>query len=83
MCVSPISPSDRQCLSHFAPTLYAANLFQTLQGTAEVIAAKTDWEPLYDSAALSKNQVPVASATYFEVKLLHYNHVAAFSNACA
>ena len=38
-----------------------------LQETAEVIAAKSDWGPMYDSIALGKNQVPVASATYYEV----------------
>ncbi len=38
-----------------------------LQETAEGIAAKSDWGALYDSAALGKNQVPVASATYYEV----------------
>lgn len=38
-----------------------------LQETAEVIAAKSDWGAMYDSTALGKNQVPVASATYYEV----------------
>lgn len=37
------------------------------QDAAELLAAKADWGPLYDSAVLSQNQVPVASATYFEV----------------
>ena len=37
------------------------------QDAAELLAAKADWGPLYDSAVLHKNQVPVASATYFEV----------------
>ncbi|KAA6418622.1 MAG: peptidase family [Trebouxia sp. A1-2] len=37
-----------------------------LQETAEVIAAKSDWGAMYDSTALGKNQVPVASATYYE-----------------
>ena len=32
-----------------------------------MIASKDDWGPLYNSTALGKNQVPVASATYFEV----------------
>lgn len=38
-----------------------------LQDAAELLAAKADWGPLYDIAVLRKNQVPVASATYFEV----------------
>ncbi len=38
-----------------------------LQETAEVVAAKSDWGAMYDSTALGKNQVPVASATYYEV----------------
>lgn len=37
-----------------------------LQDTAEVIASKSDWGRLYDAVALGKNQVPVASATYYE-----------------
>lgn len=41
------------------------------QDAAELLAAKSDWGPLYDSAVLNKNQVPVASATYFEVKCHH------------
>ena len=38
-----------------------------LQDAAELLAAKTNWGQLYDTVALRKNQVPVASATYFEV----------------
>ena len=42
-----------------------------VQDAAELLAAKADWGPLYDSAVLGKNQVPVASATYFEVISLY------------
>ncbi|KAL3157786.1 hypothetical protein ABBQ32_012209 [Trebouxia sp. C0010 RCD-2024] len=38
-----------------------------LKDAAELLATKVDWGPMYDSAVLGKNQVPVASATYFEV----------------
>eukprot|EP00884_Botryococcus_braunii_P015152 jgi/Botrbrau1/23638/Bobra.55_2s0025.1 len=34
--------------------------------TAELLAAKTDWEPLYDLDVLATNTVPIASATYYE-----------------
>lgn len=42
-------------------------MYTIVQETAEVMAARSDWGPLYDSAALAKNQVPISSATYFEV----------------
>lgn len=37
-----------------------------LQGTAEILAAKDDWGPLYDEAALAKGDVPVTAAVYAE-----------------
>ena len=53
-----------------------------LQETADLVAGKTDWAPLYNSSVLAKNTVPVASATYFEVMHLPSQH--AFSTAsCA
>lgn len=35
-----------------------------LKETAELLAARTDWGPLYDAAALARNTVPVAAAVY-------------------
>ncbi|MCQ1995568.1 alpha/beta fold hydrolase [Arthrobacter sp. zg-Y1171] len=35
-----------------------------LRGTAELLARKSDWDPLYDTAQLARNTVPVAAAVY-------------------
>lgn len=35
-----------------------------LKETAELLAKKTDWGPLYDTARLARNTVPVAAAVY-------------------
>ncbi|MGA5629038.1 alpha/beta fold hydrolase [Streptomyces cellulosae] len=35
-----------------------------LRETAELLAARTDWTPLYDPARLAANEVPVAAAVY-------------------
>ncbi|MET3721508.1 proline iminopeptidase [Arthrobacter sp. UYEF21] len=35
-----------------------------LQGVAQLLAAKTDWKPLYDAVQLAANSVPVAAAVY-------------------
>ncbi|MEU0031550.1 alpha/beta fold hydrolase [Streptomyces sp. NPDC006335] len=37
-----------------------------LRETAELLAARTDWQPLYDPARLAANQVPVAAAVYYD-----------------
>ncbi|MDN3026887.1 alpha/beta fold hydrolase [Streptomyces sp. S.PB5] len=37
-----------------------------LRETAEHLAARTDWTPLYDSARLAANEVPVAAAVYHD-----------------
>ncbi|MCX5373766.1 alpha/beta hydrolase [Streptomyces sp. NBC_00015] len=37
-----------------------------LRETAELLAARTDWPPLYDSARLAANEVPVAAAIYHD-----------------
>lgn len=34
---------------------------------ANILAAKADWGPLYDTVALGKNTIPAAAATYVEV----------------
>jgi proline iminopeptidase len=35
-----------------------------LKDVAELLAAKTDWKPLYDTAQLAANTVPAAAAVY-------------------
>jgi pimeloyl-ACP methyl ester carboxylesterase len=37
-----------------------------LRRTAELLAARTDWTPLYDPARLAANEVPVAAAIYHD-----------------
>ncbi|GAA2492222.1 alpha/beta fold hydrolase [Streptomyces longisporus] len=37
-----------------------------LRETAELLAARTDWPPLYDPARLAANEVPVAAAIYHD-----------------
>ncbi|MEV7436398.1 alpha/beta fold hydrolase [Streptomyces griseoviridis] len=37
-----------------------------LRETAELLAARTDWTPLYDRARLAENEVPVAAAVYHD-----------------
>ncbi|MFJ6348457.1 MULTISPECIES: alpha/beta fold hydrolase [unclassified Streptomyces] len=37
-----------------------------LRETAELLAARTDWAPLYDPARLAVNEVPVAAAVYHD-----------------
>ncbi|MGW0519482.1 alpha/beta fold hydrolase [Crossiella sp. NPDC003009] len=34
--------------------------------TAEILAARADWGPLYDPEVLARNEVPVAAAVYFD-----------------
>lgn len=37
-----------------------------LRETAELLAARTGWQPLYDPARLAANEVPVAAAVYHD-----------------
>ncbi|MEV8592621.1 alpha/beta fold hydrolase [Streptomyces sp. NPDC052012] len=37
-----------------------------LRETAELLAARTDWTPLYDPSRLAANEVPVAAAVYHD-----------------
>jgi pimeloyl-ACP methyl ester carboxylesterase len=39
-------------------------LLRPLRETAEILAAVDDWPPLYDPAALARNEVPVAAVVY-------------------
>lgn len=50
-----------------------------LRETAELLAARTDWRPLYDADRLAANEVPVAAAVYHDdmyVDTAHSLHTA-------
>lgn len=78
ICVSQMFSLRQQRCDCFSGTLIST----VLQETADLVAGKTDWAPLYNSSVLAKNTVPVASATYFEV--MHLPSQRALSTAsCA
>ncbi|MDV9170905.1 alpha/beta fold hydrolase [Streptomyces sp. W16] len=45
-----------------------------LRDTAELLAAHTDWQPLYDPARLAANEVPVAAAVYHDDMYVDTTH---------
>jgi pimeloyl-ACP methyl ester carboxylesterase len=45
-----------------------------LRETAEELAARTDWQPLYDPARLAANEVPVAAAVYHDDMYVDAEH---------
>lgn len=45
-----------------------------LRGTADELAAHTDWTPLYDPARLAANEVPVAAAVYHDDMYVDTEH---------
>ncbi|MBK3573328.1 alpha/beta fold hydrolase [Streptomyces sp. MBT65] len=45
-----------------------------LRDTAELLAAHTDWQPLYDPARLAANEVPVAAAVYHDDMYVDADH---------
>ncbi|QNP74443.1 alpha/beta fold hydrolase [Streptomyces roseirectus] len=45
-----------------------------LKETAHLLAARTDWTPLYDRARLAANEVPVAAAVYHDDLYVHTPH---------
>jgi hypothetical protein len=45
-----------------------------LRETAEELAARTDWRPLYDPARLAANEVPVAAAVYHDDMYVDVEH---------
>jgi hypothetical protein len=66
-----------KALTDDAPVLFTGEtvhpwMFETdpslrpLRETAELLAARTDWQPLYDPARLAANEVPVAAAIYHD-----------------
>ncbi|MFJ9744173.1 alpha/beta hydrolase [Streptomyces sp. WAC 01325] len=52
-----------------------------LRETAELLAARTDWTPLYDSARLAANEVPVAAAVYHDDMYVDTAHSLATARA--
>ncbi|MFE7621378.1 alpha/beta fold hydrolase [Streptomyces sp. NPDC057496] len=45
-----------------------------LRETAELLAARTDWAPLYDTERLAANQVPVVAAVYHDDMYVDTGH---------
>ncbi|WP_329026785.1 alpha/beta fold hydrolase [Streptomyces sp. NBC_00690] len=45
-----------------------------LRETAELLAARTDWDPLYDADRLAANEVPVAAAVYHDDMYVDTEH---------
>ncbi|MES5817585.1 alpha/beta fold hydrolase [Streptomyces sp. RG80] len=45
-----------------------------LRETADLLAARTDWTPLYDTARLAANEVPVAAAVYHDDMYVDTTH---------
>ncbi|MFB7455371.1 alpha/beta fold hydrolase [Streptomyces sp. NPDC056188] len=52
-----------------------------LRETAELLAARTDWRPLYDPARLAANEVPVAAAVYHDDMYVDTAHALATARA--
>ncbi|MDH6485367.1 pimeloyl-ACP methyl ester carboxylesterase [Streptomyces sp. SAI-127] len=52
-----------------------------LRETAELLAARTDWQPLYDPARLAVNEVPVAAAVYHDDMYVDTAHSLATARA--
>ncbi|GAA2452869.1 alpha/beta fold hydrolase [Streptomyces glaucus] len=52
-----------------------------LRETAELLAARTDWRPLYDPARLAANEVPVAAAVYHDDMFVDTAHSLATARA--
>ncbi|MGW0821334.1 alpha/beta fold hydrolase [Streptomyces sp. NPDC002845] len=49
------------------PWMFATDpALRPLRETAEELAARTDWKPLYDTERLAANEVPVAAAIYHD-----------------
>ncbi|WP_351236583.1 alpha/beta fold hydrolase [Streptomyces sp. NPDC002133] len=52
-----------------------------LRETAELLAARTDWPPLYDTERLAANEVPVAAAIYHDDMYVDTAHSLATARA--
>ncbi|MFE0514698.1 alpha/beta fold hydrolase [Streptomyces sp. NPDC058964] len=74
-----------KALAGDAPVLFTGEtihpwMFETdpalrpLRDTAGLLAARTDWQPLYDPARLAVNEVPVAAAVYHDDMYVDTEH---------
>nr|BFD81164.1 alpha/beta fold hydrolase [Streptomyces sp. Xyl84] len=52
-----------------------------LRECADLLAARTDWQPLYDPARLAANEVPVAAAVYHDDMYVDTGHALATARA--
>jgi pimeloyl-ACP methyl ester carboxylesterase len=52
-----------------------------LRETADLLASRTDWTPLYDPARLAANEVPVAAAVYHDDMYVDTGHALATARA--
>ncbi|MGP2437794.1 alpha/beta fold hydrolase [Streptomyces sp. JW3] len=52
-----------------------------LRETADLLATRTDWTPLYDPARLAANEVPVAAAVYHDDMYVDTGHALATARA--
>ncbi|MER6689770.1 alpha/beta fold hydrolase [Streptomyces minutiscleroticus] len=52
-----------------------------LRETADLLAARTDWTPLYDKERLAANEVPVAAAVYHDDMYVDADHSLATARA--
>lgn len=52
-----------------------------LRETADLLAARTDWQPLYDPTRLAANEVPVAAAVYHDDMYVDTTHSLATARA--
>ncbi|WP_030418975.1 MULTISPECIES: alpha/beta fold hydrolase [unclassified Streptomyces] len=60
------------------PWMFACDpALRPLRETAELLAARTDWTPLYDPARLAANEVPTAAAVYHDDMYVETTHALA------
>ncbi|MEU3981990.1 alpha/beta fold hydrolase [Streptomyces sp. NPDC026672] len=62
-------------------TFDADPALRPLRETAELLAARTDWRPLYDPARLAANEVPAAAAVYHDDMYVDTGHALATARA--
>ncbi|MER6078314.1 alpha/beta fold hydrolase [Streptomyces sp. NPDC001833] len=81
-----------KALADDAPVLFTGEtvhpwMFETdpalrpLKAAADLLAARTDWQPLYDPARLAANEVPVAAAVYHDDMYVDAGHSLATARA--
>ncbi|MEZ7002637.1 alpha/beta fold hydrolase [Streptomyces sp. AD55] len=60
------------------PWMFACDpALRPLRETAELLASRTDWTPLYDPARLAANEVPAAAAVYHDDMYVETTHALA------